>query len=418
MYLPERIEISSDGQQNIANAEPPWELVSEHAESRRELLLQTGCELFETEFLDAIPLATEAGGISGVAYVLPQAVSLSARRTHRVYLKGMLLSEQAENLLPDWAFFVRCVLNVTDLRPTASRESFHDDEYVAEARDALGERLRTWLVDLAKTDRDRLNQIIALHYMPMKALAVDDDDFCRMLIDWLPFETTLGTQTLVEVLRHSDTIRYVSTRDEFRQVAGVAAAQGICLVNAGYSYDQELLEKVPFLFPDRHVEEFPVEDLVHEFGDLTLDERDQVMEFLRLADLTLQPFHCRADMRRFDPKSLPTLYTSNDQATFLRSVEQAQEVSDDLWSGVLDGLTEASAASGWASLCFNFQNPLIQRVSRISNPELIRRTVEMLYVQALLLGHYPLKTAEMELLTGGLLNLIELCLSGDESSTD
>jgi molecular chaperone HtpG len=31
----------------------------------------------------------------------------------------------------------------------------------------------------------------------------------------------------------------------------------------------------------------------------------------------------------------------------------------------------------------------------------------MLYVQALLLGHYPLKGKELELLTSGLLGLIE-----------
>jgi HSP90 family molecular chaperone len=40
------------------------------------------------------------------------------KKTHRVYLKNMLLAEQTEGLLPDWAFFVKCVVNARDLRPT------------------------------------------------------------------------------------------------------------------------------------------------------------------------------------------------------------------------------------------------------------------------------------------------------------
>ena len=34
----------------------------------------------------------------------------------------MLLAENVEGLLPDWAFFVRAVIDTSELRPTASRE--------------------------------------------------------------------------------------------------------------------------------------------------------------------------------------------------------------------------------------------------------------------------------------------------------
>jgi ABC-type Co2+ transport system permease subunit len=48
--------------------------------------------------------------------------------------------------------------------------------------------------------------------------------------------------------------------------------------------------------------------------------------------------------------------------------------------------------------------------------DLLRRSVEMLYVQALLLGHQPLNAKEMNLLNEGLLALIELGLTnGDEA---
>ena len=38
---------------------------------------------------------------------------------------------------------------------------------------------------------------------------------------------------------------------------------------------------------------------------------------------------------------------------------------------------------------------------------MLRRVIEMLYVQALLLGHHPLTAQEMQLLNEGLLDLIE-----------
>ncbi len=42
--------------------------------------------------------------------------------------------------------------------------------------------------------------------------------------------------------------------------------------------------------------------------------------------------------------------------------------------------------------------------------------VEMLYAQALLLGHQPLRSTEMELLNRGLTGLIELAVTENEAS--
>src|SRR5262249_26903998 len=159
-------------------------------------LLEFGKNVFETSFFDAIPLHSDAGKVDGVAYVLPYSPSLAHKRTHRVYLKNMLLSESAEGLLPDWAFFVKCVVNAHGLRPTASREEFYEDDALMSARDTLGECLRNYLIALSEDEPSRLQQLIQLHFMSMKALASQDDEFFRLIIDYLPFETTLGMMTL------------------------------------------------------------------------------------------------------------------------------------------------------------------------------------------------------------------------------
>ncbi len=407
--LPIPVEITAGGTRSTINEEPPWRAAYANDHERRKAMLDYGRELFESEFLDAIPLKSEVGGVEGIAYILPYAANLTAKRTHRVYLKNMLLSEQSE-LLPDWAFFARCVVNATDLRPTASREAFHDDQRLADAKEALGECLREYLVHLAQTDRERIDAIISLHYLSIKALALEDDEFYRLFIDWLPFETSLGRTTLGEIVAHEKVIRYVSERDQFRQISAVAAAQGLCIINAGYVYDTELIQRLPDVMPQRRIERVDVSDLAQEFEELTLDEREQILDFLKLLDVVLQPYRCSGEVKRFKPAELATLYTTNAEANFLRSVEQTKDIADDLWSGVLDNVSRDSAASAFAQLCLNFENPLIQRLAHVQDRALTRRVIELLYVQALLMGHFPLRSQETKALNDGLLALIEMAV--------
>jgi molecular chaperone HtpG len=406
--LPYPIRLITGNGSRILNAEgPPWRRRYANADERRAALLEYGRSTFDMAFFDAIPLRSPVGEVEGVAFVLPFSPSLATKRTHRVYLKHMLLSENAEDLVPDWAFFVKCVVNANDLRPTASRESFYEDDKLAATREALGQCLRDYLFQLAKKEPERLQQLIALHSLTIKALAVRDDEFYRLFIDWLPFETTLGEMTLGDYRRQNPVLRYVTHLDQFRQIARVAAAQDLCILNGAYVYNAELLEKFGEVFPDAQVEEIDPASLTQSFEDLTLEERERMFALVKAADVVLQPFKCAAEIKKFLPAELPALFSTNADAGFLRSVEQSREISDALWSSVLDNLTQKHASDVYAQLCFNYHNPLIRKMGQLRNRTLLQRSIQMLYVQALLLGHHPLNAKEMALLNEGLLGLIE-----------
>src|SRR4029453_915185 len=205
--------------------------------------------VFGMDFLEVVPLRVPVAGLEGLAFVLPFSPSPASRPAHRVYLKRMLLSDQTAGLLPQWAFFVRCVVDATELRPTASREALFEDELLEATRQALGEELRRWLVRLAATDPGRLERVIGLHQLSIKALSVHDTEFFAMMARWLPFETSMGPMTLPECQRRASVVRYTPTRDPFRQLAQIASAQGICIVNGGYTYDSELIELLPAVVP-------------------------------------------------------------------------------------------------------------------------------------------------------------------------
>ena len=51
------------------------------------------------------------------------------------------------------------------------------------------------------------------------------------------------------------------TVEEFRQVAVVAAAQGVTVANGGYAYEYDLLRRIPEVYPDLQVEPIAAGDL-------------------------------------------------------------------------------------------------------------------------------------------------------------
>lgn len=398
----------------INETPPPWRAKFDSPREQDEALRAYCRETFQIDCFDAIPLQSKAGDVDGVAFVLPFKPSHGNRGQHRVYLRNMLLSEKADDLLPEWAFFVKCVLNANDLRPTASRESFYHDKQLESAREALGKCLRRYFVQLAEKNPRRMQELISLHYMSMKALAVDDDEFYRFFINSLPFETTLGLMTLLDCRERSETVRYVPKVDSFRQIAPIAAAQSACIINAGYAYDQELIEKLPDIFPEAHTEEVAVAGMLDRFAELSDDEARRAEAFRALAAEALEEFECACEIRKFKPADLPAMYIPTPDETLRRSARKAKDISNEMFSGLMDEAVE-SAGFSQAVLCFNFHNPLIERALKQKGPAL-KRVIRILYVQSILMGHHPLHAKEMNVLNSDLLGLVESSLNAGKGA--
>src|SRR4051812_47065069 len=220
------------GDELVTTGVPPWERdPAETPAARRARLIAYAREAFGVVPFDMIELAAPEAGVRGVAFVLPAPANPAGGVAHRVYLKQMLLSEGIEGLLPPWAFFVRCVVDTTELRPTASREALYDDSLLDEVRTTLGEGLRGWLTRLGAQEPARLQEFLSIHHLGVKALAVHDDEMLRLMYDWWPFETNVGPLTLAEFHDRYAVVRYTASVDEFRQLSAVAAAQQIPLVD-------------------------------------------------------------------------------------------------------------------------------------------------------------------------------------------
>ncbi|GIE88575.1 HSP90 family protein [Actinoplanes regularis] len=380
------------GDATVTTALPPWEKApGETSAARWARLSAYAQEAFGFVPFDVIDLAAPEGGVRGVAFVLPAPANPAVRVAHRVYLKQMLLSEGIEGLLPSWAFFVRCVVDTTELRPTASREALYDDSLLEEVRQSLGGNLRGWLARLGAGDPRRLRDFLAIHHLGVKALAVHDDEMLRLVHQWWPYETNVGQLTLAEFADRYGVVRYTASADEFRQMSTVAAAQRIPLINAGYVYDDQLLPRLPDAVDDVAVEVLNPADLTMRLDHLDPAGEAEVRPFRALAQRVLERHGVEVVVRSFDPASLPALYLLDGDTALQGDLRRARDDSDDLWASLYDAFT--SGPEQRPQLVFNHRNPLARQAMSTGDEELAALAVEGLFTQALLLARQPLTPA-------------------------
>ncbi|MGW6703309.1 HSP90 family protein [Streptomyces sp. NPDC054956] len=381
-----------------------WDRAFPTPAARRVALAGHCAGLFGFTPLDSIDLDLPVAGVRGVAYVLPEPTSPGHRSGHRVHLKGMLLTDKADNLLPDWAFFVRAVIDTDTLRPTASRENLYDDETLAAVREALGSRVRAWLAELAASEPERLAAFLSVHHLGVKSMARHDSELLGLMLPWLPFETSDGSMSLEEFAAAHNELHFTRTVEEFRQIAPIAAAHGLGIVNAGYTYDADLLALLPSVRPDLKIIELDAGAVTERLDPVPTSAELALAPFLATARTRLEPQSCDVVLRAFQPVSIPALYLDDRQARQERDRNAALDSADSLWSGILGALRGSAPR---ARLVLNHNNPLIRRISALPDESLTGTAVESLYGQALLMSQRPLRPADSTLLNRAFLGLLE-----------
>jgi molecular chaperone HtpG len=393
----------------VNSGELPWRRQYPTADARSLALADYAQRIFGFRPFGTIDVAVPEAGLTGVAFVLPAVANPAARASHRVYLRRMLLAEGAEALLPDWAFFVRCVVDASELLPTASREGLYQDDLLAETREALGTQVKDWLVRLAATDPGRLEQFLVVHHLGVKAVAVHDPEMLRIVDNWWPVETSVGRMTLATFRRQFPVIRYTHTADEFRELAAVAQAQGIGLVNGGYAYDIEVMKRLPELDPAVRVQSLDPTELVTRFEAPDPATELRLRPMLAAAGAALAPLGCDVAARAFDPPSLPALYLVSRAAIQAGEMREARAAATGVWSGVLDALGGPAGDNPpeRPQLMLNLRSPVVQKIAELADASLAGLAVQALYGQALLQGHHPLRPDDSALLNRSFLGLLD-----------
>lgn len=397
--LPIPITFSDNGMlRQIAPRPAAWELPAEEA---AELCRAT----FGFSPMAQIPLNVPVAGVRGIAFVLPTPANPSEQTHHRVYLRRMLLGQAVTGLLPDWASFVRVVIDVEQLKPTASREALYDDANLRATRRQLGLQLRRWMASMDATDPVLLRQLIDVHRLAVAAAALIDDDVLGIVRELLPWHTSTGRTTMAEILRGGKQLKYAATARTFEGLQAVAAGRGQTVINAGYTYAIDLLRRFAEVDPAIELRGVTLSDLLDD--DRAADP--QLAEVVRRGSAALADLGCEVEARPFQPADTPALYVLDPEraAKAREDKRRSAAAADPLLAGLLASAEpEDEDYAPLDTLVLNTLNPAVDAL-RSLEPGLTAEIVRHLYAISVHTGGANVGGAGRALLTSSLLRLIE-----------
>ncbi|ECV3105667.1 HSP90 family protein [Listeria monocytogenes] len=372
----------------------------------REQIIQYGEYILGTHFQDYFLIENESGRTFGIAYMIPHAVQMNAIRKNTVFLNKMFVTSEANNILPDWSFFAKCVIWTDELQPVASREAFYKNERLTSVASELGVALKKGIETLPE---EALMKLLATHYLGFKALASEDAPFLKLIYPYLPVRTLNGEEKLGDIIAKNDVIYYTYSVDDFRQIKDIARSSGMTLINGGYSYDSPILAQLSYFVEGTEFVLIQPEEMTNKLRPMTVSEEQAYQPILTEMNSMMAEFDTDVLIKHFEPKDLPIIFIHSTATQELRELERAVEETNSVFSDILESIQKEQEPAPLAHLYLNLDNELIKRL--FTSGKTVKELsviVNVLYIQALLLGHYPLKRKEMVLMNQNMLRILEM----------
>lgn len=383
-HLPVTVTVSGPSTETQLGADPfPWHLGA--GEQDKWCATSFGFHPFAR-----IPLQLGSSHTVGMAFVLPEGAHPGQSLKHHVYVQNMLVSKTVTNLVPEWAYFVRVIVDSKYLKPTASRESLFDDELLEEVRENIGETVRQWLVELSNDDLEKFVKFMRTHIVGMKSLSVHDRQTREMLKAAVPYETTLGFFTLDEIISRENAIVYTQTKDDFRAIEAVAEAQDLLVVNGGYAFDEQVFAQLKLDYPQLSVREVKVTEILAALETLPVMDEINFITFLEYASQALASQKVDVVIRSFSPATLPMVYLPQPGSAGREIEKKAESQAKGAFAGLIENIAAATPVAPRSQVVFNAQSSVVNQLANLADPQTIELAVRGFFVQAVLSGHHPL----------------------------
>lgn len=218
VLLREPIHVGGDAEP-INPEPPPWRRNGEEAALHPVQARRRDIEFasrFERNFepICCLPLTpSEHSDAVGLLWVQDGSTyGTSDNRNLSVFLRGMLLDDDARDLLPPWAGFIGGVIESSRLTPTASREDLQRDQHYAAIQRALSEALIVGLADVATQQPEAWRRVLLRHNEALLGAALCDERLFTLLMDSVRVPSSQGDLPARE-LRSSGAIHVVLERD-------------------------------------------------------------------------------------------------------------------------------------------------------------------------------------------------------------
>ena len=196
---------------------PPWRDPQANPLRRRKQAM-VFAERYERRFGPLCTLEIDDGGgspsgarVRGTLWVQDGTSYGSAdNRNVAVFVRGMLVDDDARHLLPEWATFLGAIVESDDLVPTASREDLQRDEVYAFARATLARSVMNGLARLAKEEPHTWRRVVRRHNEALLGCSLAAAGLFELVAEELTVPTSMGDLDLQTILRRSRGTVYVS----------------------------------------------------------------------------------------------------------------------------------------------------------------------------------------------------------------
>lgn len=404
--LPFPIRLNGIGPINAVNApwhEPGWRDPVE----RRQLLTAFLSQRYADAPLLVIPLDLPYPRTLGGLYVPARyAPGQQAGGVVDLFQARMGIRLNDPELLPEWAPFVRGIVDCVEVQPTAARDNVQRDSVYHALRDALGQAIVAALLDLAAHDRPRFLRLCDWHQDALKGMAAQHEAFGAAVLNDLPFATNQGQLTLPDYLARQTPgangkrpLYFFTHAADANQFYPLCEAHGVIGINAGGAFDETLLHRYISRHPDQ-VELQPLDRLDDSllYPPLEAAEQRRYAPLLQAVDRALVAAEApaRTQIRQFQPASLSAVVLSGRRLTAFDQMEQMLEKSllvnelAELAGEVRDRLRRQPL-----DLLLNAGHPLVQRLGELPDPDQPRYQPVLtgLYYSALLNARHRLTAA-------------------------
>ncbi|PID55568.1 hypothetical protein CSB45_15355 [candidate division KSB3 bacterium] len=327
-----------------------------------------------------IPINLEYPEAKGVLYISDQRIpAISTSGVVDIYQERMSIRPNDSELLPDWAKFIRGIVDSPAVSPTAARDNLIKDEIYYRLRTALGKLITQALITLSKDNRRKFLTICKWHHYHLKGMASHSEDFFTAVIEHLPFETNQGDLTFEQIIRKQPAktgsripIYYFSYGYDSNQFYELCNAKNLIAINTGAAFDETLVRK----YVEQHTDTLTLSQLdVLDSPDLYQHlDADEAQKFFPLESalrralerVGIQQIH--PTTRRFLPMNMSTVILNTQRV-------EARDKMEELLSQpfMLDGLGDMAdemreeLRRAPLDLYLNADNELVQKMARLEN---------------------------------------------------
>ena len=380
----------------------PWNREATEAEYR-----QFAIERYPNDaILDIIPIEIDEDDgqfkVGGVLLVPKQPLFIVNEHGDLiVYVRRMYVCSGERSLLPEWAKFVKGIIESPNLHETTSREAVLRDESFERVQKALGGVILNYLSRVATENPRLFKEIVTNHNLVIKAWAIVSDELFDHIKDIVLFDTDAG---LLSLQRYFETSRYSKLVADaepgkryifyFTNQGGAGAttmlfaAKGLRVIDAQHFPDESFLQKYAKRYDDVVLKRLDVGGNFI-FEDLERHER-------RWAELEEEYAHLRIDAKvvRFVPDDISAVlvFPEAEPVTDIDTLLADPNLSPTLKNLVKQMWEERQKerkgrASGGGLLYVNADNPVMQKLVDLDLSDYeIQNVMTAIYNNALMLS--------------------------------